>query len=1548
MGLFINTVPVRVEVDPARKAVEWLRDFQKLQSEMRDFEYTPLPRIQSWVAQRGEALFDSIFVFLPAENATGHGTPESVVVENARWFERTNYGISAGVAMSPRSALQIDFDAHRFAEHDIARMADCYLELLSSIIAAPGRAIGVSPPRSHEKSRSLDTSPASSLIQLFEEQVERTPNAIAVLDGSTRLTYRELDDMASGIAARLMKSHVQPDDVVGLLLPRSQWFLAAVLGIFKTGCAYLPFDPNHPPERIAQIVSDSRIAVVLSGPELVSIVPTHYRSGAWHPRQTSYVIYTSGSTGTPKGAVVELGGMMNHLFAKVEALDLTALDTAAQTASQCFDVSVWQFLAPLLVGGRVCIMPDELACDPRMLVQECEIHNVTILELVPAQLSALLDEPNLTAPTLRWLISTGEALPRDLANRAMDRFPHAQLMNAYGPTECSDDVTHAIVSRLAQLTGNASVPIGRPIRNTQLYVAGLEMEPVPPGVAGELLVGGAGVGRGYLRDAWRTAESFVPDPFSGQKGDRLYRTGDLVRQLRSGEFEFLGRIDQQVKIRGFRVELGEIEAALRQHPEVRDAGVIATKGPSGEQRLAACLVPRNGSLAVNEIKGFLGSKLPSYMVPGVFVGVQSLPLSSNGKLNRQALAAVVEHENGTTAPLRPPSTDVEEKLTRIWSDLLKAPVASVDSNFFELGGDSILSIQVVSRATREGLRFTVRQLFEHPTITELAALMPQGPVEEESAPLTQLAGLAAEKARLLFGGDDCVEDSYPLSPMQQGMFFYHQLESDVPAYNVEISLAFDEKIDVAAFQSAWQSVLSAHAIFRTSFVSDNCEEPLQVVHRDVRWPIRFDDWSAAPEPEQERLLDELLLAERRRKWDLTQVPLLRVVLIQCGPERFHLIWSYHHILLDGWSWPLVLKDVFNAYQALSQGRSAKVERPRPYRDFIAWLRQQDLAEAERFWRAEFASFKPLPSLAEESLRKGPPDYRIEWLRIDQAASGQLDEAAKRQQVTANTILQMAWGVWLAAKTGRNDIVFGVASSGRPAELAGVETMVGPFINAVPFRLQLAGTQSVAECLAQVQVRSSEARRFEHVPLARITSWAGLEPGEPLYETFLAFQNYPIDPAMITGDLRVQVRNPDTAIRTNNPLTLGAVPGTQMSLYLLYDSLRFRSDWIVRSLREVETILDTLVSDPKIGVEDLLQRVSAREEKQQMTKGREGFAARLKSISSVKPQVMNLSETGLVSTHVHDGGATRALVMEPKLDGVDLGSWIARERETIERRLLDYGAVLFRRFGPQTEATFGGLMRNLRPELLDYTEGSTPRSHLGDQIYTSTEYPPEQSIPMHNEMSYTRHWPMKIGFCCVKPAERGGETPIADSREVYRRLDQRVRERFAEKKVMYVRNYGEGLDVPWQRTFLTSDRGEVERYCAQGGIQCEWLGGDGLRTKQVSQAVFNHPVLNQPVWFNQAHLFHISNLEKSVLDSLLAILREEELPRNAYYGDGTRIESSALEEIRRVYSEVAMSFPWQAGDVLLLDNMLVAHGRHPFSGSRKVVVAMAESYLNTEL
>lgn len=601
--------------------------------------------------------------------------------------------------------------------------------------------------------------PDRSYAQLFDAQASARPDSVAAVWLTRRVTYHELNLRANRVAHALRLKGVVPETVVALLGDRDLDFLAMLLGIFKAGGVYLPLDGGHPDHRLAHMLGESRTRVLVTTesyrprvkplmkglaenarPSLLTMEEIQstvehdmnlYTSS--HPAEAAYIIYTSGSTGLPKGAIVEHRGMLNHLWGKVQTLELSASDVIAQTASQCFDISVWQFLAPLLCGGQICIVPDDIAHDPERLLYHVEAAGVTVLETVPAMLQGMLDmaahrgqhKPGLTR--LRMVLPTGEALPASLCRRWLGRYPSVPLVNAYGPAECADDVALHQINRIPD--GQAAyMPVGKPVPNLELYMLSPSLMLLPVGVVGELCVAGVGVGRGYLHGPAKTAEAFVPHPFAKEPGARLYRTGDLAHYLPSGVIQFLGRRDHQVKVRGFRIEPGEIESQLLEHPDVHEAVVMTKEDDRGDKRLVAYV---SACASGDALRGFLRERLPDYMVPHVVV-LESLPRNPNGKVDRRSLPEPASRKPEQTCV--PPRTDTEAMIAREWGEVLGLPQVSIHDNFFDLGGHSILAAQLISRVQRIiGKPIALLDLFQAPTVASLAKRISSQPETASSA-----------------------------------------------------------------------------------------------------------------------------------------------------------------------------------------------------------------------------------------------------------------------------------------------------------------------------------------------------------------------------------------------------------------------------------------------------------------------------------------------------------------------------------------------------------------------------------------------------------------------------------------------------------------------------------------------------------------------------------------------------------------------------------------------------------------------------------------------
>lgn len=794
-----------------------------------------------------------------------------------------------------------------------------------------------------------------------------------------------------------------------------------------------------------------------------------------------------------------------------------------------------------------------------------------------------------------------------------------------------------------------------------------------------------------------------------------------------------------------------------------------------------------------------------------------------------------------------------------------------------------------------------------------------------------------------------VEDIYPLSPIQQGMLFHALYDRAAGVYLEQKTCALHGQLDVSAFESAWRRVVDRHPILRTAFVWQGLEEPMQVVRQKVKLSCKREDWRELTPEDRQARSSEFLQADRAQGMDLSRAPLMRLALFRLADDVHQFTWTHHHILLDGWSLPILFKEVFTFYEAFSRGQDLHLEKGRPYRDYIAWLQQQDLSRAEAFWRNELKGFtNPTPLWVRRDGLSGHKDsYADGRLMLSEQETSTLQSFAQRHQLTINTLVQAAWGLLLSYYSGQKDVVFGATVSGRPAELAGVETMFGIFINTLPVRVRITAQAPLITWLRELQTRQVEMRQYEYSPLTQVQAWSEAPRGRPLFESILVFENYPVNIASDGPSPSILIRNFQGLARLNYPLEVKAWLTTTLSLGTLHDSHLFDDATITRLLRSLKMILNNMATRPEARLGELEKLIMETERKERVMELRKRQEVNLAGFMQVKPRAVGLSREGVVRTGYIKSDQTLPLVIQPALDDVDLADWARGNLEFIEAELLKHGGVLFRGFGVNSTSEFEKFASTIRPDLFgEY--GDLPREGASDKVYKSTPYPENKTILFHNESSHTGRWPMKQWFYCVKPSQVGGETPIVDCRKVYQRLDPRIVENFQRRKLKYVRNFHEGLDVSWQSFFRTTDRSDVDKYLRANSTEFEWTGDGGLRACQISPGVVRHPKTGEMAFFNQVQLHHIFFLDPTLRLSLESLFKPEDYPRNVYYGDGSLIEDSVMEAILRVYWETAVSFTWRAGDILMIDNMLVAHARNPFEGERKIVVAMAEMITSGEV
>lgn len=759
VGLLINTLPVRVTVFPEMPLIAWLQQLQVQQVEARQYEYTPLVQIQGWSeVPRGMSLFDTLLVVenYPVDPAlVTNESASCLVITNVRALEQTNYPLTVVAEVGNELVLRLSYDSKQFEMNTIARLLNHWQTLLTAIAENPHYHIDELPLLTIAEQQQLLVAwnqtnrpyPKFCLHQVLQQTAERIPDAIAVRFAEQTLTYQALHQQANQLAHLLQKQGIGVGDLVGLCVERSPNMLVGLLGILKAGAAYVPLDPMYPRERLAMMVSDAQLRVLVTQQEWLSLFITDAittvcldRDHALIAQESfdaplsavthdhlAYVIYTSGSTGKPKGVQVSHRAVVNFLNSMVQTPGLTATDRLLAVTTLAFDIAGLELFLPLWVGAEVAIAPPELTHNGEKLAAYLQDANITVMQATPATWRLLL-AANWQGKSDLKILCGGEALTFDLAEQLLSR--GAELWNLYGPTETT---IWSTVHRVETVT--STIPIGRAIANTQLYVLDSHRQLVPLGVSGELYIGGVGVAQGYLHRPDLTDEKFVLHPFADSP-TKLYRTGDLVRYRTDGTLECLGRLDHQVKLRGFRIELGEIEAVLVQHDAIQAAAaIVRTEDPAHPQLVAYVVLHPKQAATNQELRQYLKQKLPAYMVPTAFVALEQLPLTPNGKLDRRALPALVQDDLSLEVSQVSPRTATEQRLHQIWCRVLALPQISVTDNFFDLGGHSLLAMQLIAQVREQfQLEVSLQRLFEYPTIAQLAAYINQ---QKQPAPQSQ-------------------------------------------------------------------------------------------------------------------------------------------------------------------------------------------------------------------------------------------------------------------------------------------------------------------------------------------------------------------------------------------------------------------------------------------------------------------------------------------------------------------------------------------------------------------------------------------------------------------------------------------------------------------------------------------------------------------------------------------------------------------------------------------------------------------------------------------
>jgi amino acid adenylation domain-containing protein len=1193
IGMFLNILPLKL----ALKTETWselARRAAEEENRLLPHRRYPIQRLQHLYG--AENLFDTAFNFTHFhiyQRLLRTGEVQGISMFGT---EQTYYAVTAQFNLdesSGRITLALDYRELAIAPEDVEKIAGYYSRILAAVAEAPlhRHDSACFLPQAEQQQLLLqwnrtfmDYPMQESFLGLFEKQVELVPNAPATIHGEEQLTYRELNERANQLGRHLRSLGVGPETLVGICMNRTNQMVVGLLGILKSGGAYVPLDPQYPAERLSFMLADTQIKVLVTQSGLKEILPqkvdheicldtdwpTISRESTANVRSqvtagnVAYLVYTSGSTGKPKGAAIEhrsTQGLMHWAWREFGRETLAGVLAAS---SICFDMSVFEIYVPLSWGGAVIMAENVL-----------ELHNlaaknkVTFISTVPsaiAELSRLGWVPEVTGAALL----AGEVLPQRIVEQVFECTNIGKVWNLYGLSEDTSYTTAALMEK----GRNTPVTIGRPIANRQLYVLDAHLQPAPQGVIGELHVSGEGLARGYVNRPELTAERFIPNPFSSEPGARMYRTGDLVRYRSDGKLECLGRIDHQLKIRGYRIELGEIESVLGAHADVKANAVVLREDVAGEKQLVAYVVAKEeSSLSSGDLRSYLKTKIPDWMAPSSIILIEQMPMTANGKVDRKALpapgAAAVTEEHFVA-----PHTFVQELLAGIWIQVLKLEKIGIHDNFFESGGHSLNATQVVSRARNIfHVELHVSDLFTSPTIARLAAIVSEKLKDArwQSPPLRRIS-----RSRHV-----------PVSFAQQRLWFIDRLESGSPFYNIPVAVRLSGKLDVDVLQGCVNEIVQRHEILRTSFAEAD-REPVQVIAPDLAVPITINDLTHYPDEAKDAQVCRLADENIQRQFDLEKAPLLRLNLFRLGPEEHVLLAVMHHIVSDGWSLGIFVRELTELYAAFSAGKPSRLlPLEIQYADYAIWQREWLSGDALYshldYWKKRLAGAPPVLNLPIDHDYPDKQTYAGKKLSLtlspELAANIRLMIAS--EGVTLFMALLAAFKVLICHYTRQTDVVVGTGVAGRSH--SEIEPLIGFFVNTLPLRTDLSGNPDSREFLRRVREVCLEAYAHQDLPFKKVVEQ--LRPRRdsarsPLVQVMFVLENAPL-PELRLGDLKVSPFPVDSGSAKFELALLACEDGESIICNFEYNTALFEEKTISRMAANYQAVLQQMTAQPTL-------------------------------------------------------------------------------------------------------------------------------------------------------------------------------------------------------------------------------------------------------------------------------------------------------------------------------------------------------------------------------
>ncbi|WP_160716902.1 non-ribosomal peptide synthetase [Chitinophaga solisilvae] len=1221
IGMFVHTLPLRCYPQQNKTFPAFLAEVKQLV--IQAFGYTAFP-MEALTEQLNiprdisrNPLFDVMFVLQPQPLPVISGSDFSLqplpAAHHTAKFDLTLEATESGDEIR----LRFEYGVRLFKPATIQRMAGHFLRLLHIITTQPDILISAVDITSEEEKRKLlctyndtqkDFPAQQTLSQIFAAQAVKTPDHTAVAFADQRLSYAALDRRASQLAKVLQAKGVQRGSIVAMLTDRSLEMPTGILAILKAGGAYLPVSPEYPADRIQYMLEDSGAGILLTQTAHLPKIqfngscinlddPALYEGDAAHTdaataTDPAYVIYTSGSTGKPKGAMISHRSAVNRIHWMQRQYPLTPQDVILQKTPYTFDVSVWELFWWSFAGASVFFLEPEGEKDPQAIMDTIVQQQITVMHFVPSMLNVSLEYLQAHAgrwdlSSLRRVFASGEALQVKQVTAFHELLYNVYgttLHNLYGPTEAAVDVSW-FDCHPGTITD--TVPIGKPIDNIRLYILDSQQQLQPEGVAGELYISGVGVGIGYLNRPDLTREKFLPDPFF--PGERMYRTGDLARWMADGNIEYIGRADHQVKIRGFRIEPGEIEQRLLQHPWVKEVLVLAKENSRREKYLCAYLTATQ-AVTSEILQEHILQELPEYMVPAHFILLDKMPLSPNGKADRKALPEPDLSHADNSVPYEAPQSAAEKLLVNIWEEVLHITPISTGDSFFRLGGDSIKAIQVAAKVAQQGMHISIRDIFRYPAVRQLAlhmhtAVTPAAP-PTVAIPIADFPADAA--LRQAIDPAFSIRAAYPLSPMQAGMLFHAMTDETSNAYLDQVVFDFDTLLDSALLEKSFNILIQQHDILRTVFATKGLQTPRQVVLKERYQQIQYSDISHLSLPDQQVWLEQYRQADWQQGYQLSHGPLQQLYLVKTGPHSCRVMFSFHHIILDGWSFSLLMSSLLRTYITVAAGKCILAAPAPQFSSYINWISAQDTAAATAFWETYLGGFSTKTSPAQHRHTGAAYQVTEDIFVLPDTLYAGIQQVAAQHAITVNTVLQTVWGILLQRHNNTGDVVFGTVTSGRPPQIKDIANVAGLLINTIPVRVKCTGDISFAELAGEVQLTALTADSYSYLPLADIQQLSELK--NELIDHILVFENFPVDSNLLQqqhgeGAL-LKISRVKFYEQTHYDLNVIIVPQDNLTIRFNYNSTVFNQEQIRQIMQQLETALTAITGNAAIPVKHI--------------------------------------------------------------------------------------------------------------------------------------------------------------------------------------------------------------------------------------------------------------------------------------------------------------------------------------------------------------------------